>query len=108
MQVKCYIMSHTDDEDNVERQPKIRMVTIPEGADVEGPDAKLLEAVFYYGQNDFAVGPELNTTYSLSVADVVELPNGKLYVVLSCGWENITSARFEEIRQLSRRDRCFI
>ena len=67
----------------------------------------LLEAVYYYGQNDFAIGPELNTTYSLSVADVIELEDGRLFMVASCGFKEITKERFAALASMSSRDRVF-
>ena len=106
MQVKCFIMGHTEDRGNVKRLPRIRMVTLPEEftpADVH----QLLETVFYYGQNDFAIGPELNTTYSLSTSDVVSF-NGRLYLCMGCGWKEISGEQFKRIRQMSRRDRIFL
>ena len=73
---------------------KIRNVFIPDEA-LPGNDTELLELVFYYGQNDFAVGPEKNTTCSLSVDDVVELADGTLYRVASMGWEMINKTTFQ-------------
>jgi hypothetical protein len=99
-------MSHTDDSDNPTRRQKIRMVTLPPCSD-KMKTADLLETVFYYGQNDFAIGPEKNTTYSLSTADVVSV-RGRLYLCLGVGWKEITGEQFKRIRQMSRRNRVFL
>lgn len=64
---------------------KVRDILVPDEA-VEGKTTEaVLEEVFYYGQNDFAVGPEKNTTCSLSVGDQVEL-HGKLWRCETFGW----------------------
>jgi hypothetical protein len=47
--------------------------------------ARLLELVFYYGQNDFQPKP----IRSLSCGDVVEMPDGSLHRVLGVGWEHL-------------------
>ena len=107
MQVKCHVMSHTDDRTNFRRVPKIRMVTVPDGTINPTNVNDVLNAAFYWGQNDFAVGPEKNTTYSLSVADVISF-GGKLYLIKSVGFEQITGERFKRIRQMARRDRWLI
>ena len=104
LRVKVHVMSHTDDDNG---QPRVRMVTLPHGSE-NLPEDSLLDHVFRYGQNDFAIGPELNKTYSVSAADVIELENGKLFLVKHCGFEEIDCNRFEAIRQMDRRDRIFI
>ena len=94
--IKVHVLGHTDDPDNDSREPKIRMVTCPEGADLS-TDAQKLNSAFQYGQNDFSEGnPEHNTTYSVSVGDVVELDSG-LFVVCMMGFQPITPEQFEEL-----------
>lgn len=44
----------------------------------------LLGSAFTYGQNDFQPRP----MPSLSVGDVVELPDGTLHLVLGVGWKH--------------------
>jgi len=84
-----------------EKPNVIRMVTIP------NTDRVSLDVVFYYGQNDFAFGPEKNTTCSVSVGDVIELDDGSLWLVKSFGFRNITREQFEDWKALDRHDRCF-
>jgi len=75
MQVRALILNHCDDPGNTSREPKVRDITIPlEAAESwdKADDLGKLELVFQYGQNDFSASfPEHNTTYSLSVGDVV-------------------------------------
>jgi hypothetical protein len=76
---------------------KIRNVFIPDEA-LPANNVELLDLVFYYGQNDFAVGPEKNTTCSLSVNDVIELPDGTLCRIVSVGWEILNKAELQRMR----------
>lgn len=108
--VRCFVLSHTDDEDNPSGAPYQRLVTIPphewEAAREESTDLKL-GLVFQYGQNDFsASNPEHNTTYSLSVGDVILL-DGKLYAICGIGFTEITRDQFDSLVATNRRDRTF-
>ncbi len=94
MQVKALILSHCDDPGNEERKPRERMITVPdaawEKADLDGK----LELAFYYGQNDHSGDlPEHNTTYSLSVGDVVclDVPESdySFHLVIGLGFGGI-------------------
>lgn len=82
-------------------QGKIREVTIPVA---DADDVPSLEDVFYFGQNDFAVGPEKNSTPSLSVGDVVEL-DGRFHRVESCGFKEMSSEEYEAYTRLPDRER---
>lgn len=63
----------------------------------------LLELAFYYGQNDFQPRP----IPSLSVGDVVALPDGSLHRVRGVGWEHLPEGT--SIETLERgRDACFL
>ena len=61
-----------------------RTITVPSEEASDDPN-QLLESVFYYGQNDFQPQP----VRSLSVGDVVKLPDGSLHRVLGIGWEHL-------------------
>ena len=89
-----------------EKEPNtIRMVEIPD-EEVKDNIWERLEQVFYYGQNDFAIGPEKNTTCSVSMADVVEM-DGHYYICAAAGFHEITPEEFEEFKQVERIDRNF-
>lgn len=127
MQVKALILNHCDDPGNTSREPKERMITIPsEAAESwdKADDLGKLELVFRYGQNDFSVDfPEYNTTYSLSVGDVVcfvdrdytmpadfdndDVANYIYYVVVGAGFNLITSDELNELLSMPTRDRYF-
>jgi hypothetical protein len=96
MQVKVHMLAF-------EETYKVRNVTIPDGVVVN--DETMLDVTFHYGQNDFAVGPEKNTTCSLSVVDVIEDENRRLFVVSPCGFKEITIQQFAELLLMDRRDR---
>jgi hypothetical protein len=99
MQFKVHMLAFEVEPDT------IRMVEVPD-EEVKENIWERLEQVFYYGQNDFAIGPEKNTTCSVSMADVVEI-DGKYYICAACGFHEITSEEFEAFKQVDRRDRSF-
>lgn len=47
---------------------------------------RLLDRAFYYGQNDFQ---PVQDRYSVSVGDVIQLPDGGCYRVLGAGFEEL-------------------
>lgn len=96
MQIKVHMLAFSETSDVV------RMVTIPEAT---LPD-DILEKVFYYGQNEFAIGLEKNTTYSVSVGDVVEL-DGRLFICKNEGWGRITEEEYKRFAALPHRERMF-
>lgn len=51
------------------------------------PTQKKLGLVFHYGQNDFQPS---QTCYSVSVGDVIRLPDGRRFRVCSVGFQLIT------------------
>jgi hypothetical protein len=63
---------------------KIREVDLPSPSESADNDA-LLDLTFMYGQNDFQPKP----FPSVSVGDVIALPDGSLHRVLGCGWEHL-------------------
>jgi len=97
MQVKVHMLAFAEDT--------IREVTIPEKKGIS--ESELLESVFYYGQNDFAIGPEKNTTCSVSAGDVVELADGRLFVTALVGFKPINAKQLEWLKAMPRRDRHF-
>lgn len=94
MKVKVYMLAFCDGNDT------IREVTIPDD------EPASVDQVFYFGQNEFAFGPEKNTTPSVSMGDVIEWEDG-LYMVATAGFSQISSEQFEEYKALPRRDRLF-
>src|SRR5262249_14980762 len=85
----------------------VREVDIPDAelpaAGAPGADHATLDLIFKYGQNDFQPRP----LPSVSVGDVVELPDGRLYVVKPFGFQLMTPAALDGYRALPRRDRAF-
>lgn len=82
----------------------VREIEIPDneidrpssGPWTEAQEERLLERAFYYGQNDFQPKP----FPSLSVGDIVQLPDGELMRCLPVGWAPIPA----ESRGLLGRD----
>lgn len=97
-QVKVLMLAFADPETE-------RLVTIPDGE--YDSDISLLETVFQFGQNEFAFGPEKNTSPSVSMGDVAELDDGRLFVCAAAGWDEITQEQLAIYRQVPRRDRSF-
>jgi hypothetical protein len=111
--VKVHVLS-TEEED------KVREVHVPTDSIKIGSKSSLgfnatdgitgtnlLHNVFYFGQNDFAIGPELNITCSVSMGDVVELDDGRFIIVQLVGFVEITLKTYEQYKKVSRRDRLF-
>ena len=80
-----------------------RLVDLPEDMVGESDQpGHLLDLTFYFGQNDFQPKP----VRSVSVGDVIELPDGALHRVLGIGFESLGD---RELSSLERgRDCCFI
>ena len=83
-------------------------VPIPErivdldGLEGEQSNEELLDLTFYYGQNDFQPQPQR----SVSVGDVIKLPDGSLHKVLGSGFEALPAGT--DINTLPRgRDAVF-
>ena len=62
---------------------KIRIVTLPDGI----PADQYLGATFQYGQNDFQPQP----MPSVSVGDIIRLPDGTRHAVLGCGFAQVAA-----------------
>jgi len=60
----------------------------------------LLDSVFYYGQNDFQPKP----IRSVSVGDVIKLPDGSLHRVLGAGFEALPAGT--DVTTLERGRAC--
>jgi len=84
---------------------KVREVDIPENEVYAcNKDVfQLLERVFYYGQNDFQPKP----ICSVSMGDVAEI-DGKFYLCMGCGWEEITDTQLENYRKVPREERSLL
>lgn len=92
--VKVHMLAHN-------RVEAIRNVTLPDGVEYSRDN------VYYYGQNDFAVGPELNTTVSVSAGDVIEEADGTLVMIQAVGFAVITPEQLAAYKRLPQRDRTF-
>jgi hypothetical protein len=86
----------------------VRNVNIPEEPtdpplDLYGRPSQLLNMTFYFGQNDFACGPDADVTRqticSVSVGDVVELPTGNFLIVRS-GFYLLDDSEYDTYKQL--------
>jgi hypothetical protein len=97
MKIKVHMLAFEEKE-------VIRMVTLPPDTPSDNDD-DLLGLAFHYGQNDFAIGREKNKSCSVSVSDVVELPDGKLFIVMPTGFKQINLSQLDYIRQLPMRER---
>jgi len=109
MTIRCLVLSHTDDDDNPSGQPYQRLVEIPvnENELHLKADHEILDLAFQYGQNDFSGGqPSHNTTYSLSMGDVI-LYDDKIHLIAAVGFVEITKSELEDLIITSRRDRPF-
>jgi dihydrodipicolinate reductase len=98
--------------------PRYRMVDVPHQIlpNKEYPEVeeviRLLETIFYFGQNDVQKRPDC---CSVSVGDVIFLvDNCKSadeskfgYVVCSTGFKKITKEEIEELEKSDRRERQF-
>lgn len=76
-----------------------RVVDVPE-ADFES-ESSLLNSVYYHGQNDFQPKP----VRSVSVGDVIKLPDGSLHRVRGVGFEALPAGT--DIHTLERGHACF-
>jgi hypothetical protein len=63
-----------------------------------------LELVFHYGQNPIQAVPQC---YSVSVGDVIEF-FGKLYMVMSLGFREITEEQYKKYIAIPLIDRAWI
>ena len=100
MKIKVHMLAFEDKE-------VIRQVKLPGEHCADMKDNDLLDLVFHYGQNDFAIGPEKNKSCSVSVGDVVELPDGRLFLVMGFGFKQINANQLDYIRKLPMRERQF-
>jgi hypothetical protein len=64
--------------------------TPPVVREIEIPDSEILELAFRYGQNDFQ---PVDGIRSVSVGDIVELPNGRQHVVAPFGFLNVPTEK---------------
>jgi hypothetical protein len=83
------------------RPGEVRLVEVPDSCRTAG-DGELLGAVYHYGQNDFQPQPHP----SLSVGDVIELPDGRLFVVRAVGFAPMTTEEFQAFAALPSADRA--
>lgn len=69
----------------------------------------LLDDIFKYGQNDFACGPDASeirrSTCSVSVGDVIELPEGDSYLVSPVGFKLLKSSDYDRYKAMNNEDR---
>lgn len=62
-----------------------------------------LEEIFRLGQNDFQPQPHP----SVSVGDVISLPDGTLHLVAQLGFRQISQSELEQYKQLDQVSRIF-
>jgi len=79
MQLTVHLLAFGDDV-----PAPVRVVEVPEDQSGGGND-HLLDMAFYWGQNDFQPQP----VRSVSVGDVVVLPDGSRHRVLGVGFERV-------------------
>jgi hypothetical protein len=121
--VKCLVLGHTADPEG-DGKPKVRNVSVSsfEASKQWGsmtPDQQL-DFIWQRGQNDFSeCFPEHNSTYSLSVADVICLPDEQpenyddddkpytMYAVCSVGFKPITDDELQQLIDMEAHDRHF-
>lgn len=77
----------------------VRPVVVPH-SDLDGVDSdeKLLEVIFYRGQNDRAIGPL--KCYSVSVGDIAEL-GGDWWLCDAAGWTKLSGSGAEVFLRLT-------
>jgi hypothetical protein len=79
----------------------VRQVDIPSKY-VECMDQNdLLDWIYKYGQNDFQQIPNI---CSVSVGDVIELPNGENYMITSVGFRKLKKKDYEKYKVMDRHD----
>ena len=84
-------------------QPSVRFIDeLEEGTKLR--QARTLEMVFYYGQNDMI---PVEGTCSVSMGDVIELDGGKFFVVQSMGFQEMTTEELEEYKTIDENDRTW-
>jgi hypothetical protein len=82
----------------------VRSVDIPTKYVEDMDQADLLDWIYKYGQNDFQAVPNI---CSVSVGDVIELPNGENHMVVSIGFRRLKKKEYEDYRQMDRDARWF-
>ena len=76
---------------------EIREVEVPLNECHADPQS-VLDRIFYWGQNDFQPVP---CKCSVSAGDVIDF-YGKLYMVLMCGFQEISQKQLNEFKSLSQ------
>lgn len=92
--------------------PSVREVLIPDDClpepvltdDEDAVVSRMLDAIFHFGQNDFAVGPEKNTTPSVSAGDVIEW-DGRFFFIEAIGYGEISAEQLKQYGALPRHAR---
>ncbi len=86
------------------KKGEFRPVKIPEDQPNQDTTAGLLDAVFYWGQNDFQT---CGSCYSVSVGDVVWL-DGEKWLVKGFGFKKLSEAAYIGYSNLDQQDRYSI
>lgn len=74
----------------------VRMVKIPNSHDID----TILNLAYEYGQNENCTDRRItNTTRSVSVGDVVELPEGN-FMVMPFGFRRLTDAEYDRYKSI--------
>lgn len=79
---------------------EVRKVNVPDDKCLNTDPENILEAVFYYGQNDFQ--PQNHP--SVSAGDVIRW-NNENHLVAGMGFKKLTDEQLNEYRSLDQNDR---
>ena len=80
---------------------RIRQVTVPDLEVVGQPQDVVLAKVWYYGQNDFCVlSDQPQQLPSVSMGDVIRLPDGRRMRVLPVGFEDADDPTVIRVQRL--------
>jgi hypothetical protein len=82
----------------------VRSVDLPINSIEAMPQDDLLDLIYKYGQNDFQ---PVEKICSVSVGDVIELPNGENHLVVSFGFRRLDKKEYDEYRTMDRDARWF-
>jgi len=85
---------------------EVREVDVPDAVVLRERDSleSLLGLVYYYGQND----TQPQDHCSVSIGDVIEMPDGKYYRVDSTGFSRLAPDVLQTYKNTPRRDRDLV
>ena len=93
MIIPVYMYAFADDKSMVDKS-MIRNVVVPDAELEQAKDVTDgLELVFHYGQNDF----QQKNYSSVSVGDVIEYFKGRYWMVIVCGFKELSKEEFDNL-----------